>query len=555
MGDMILQRTGGGRPIVRDPPAEVRNLVGKASNTSVKLTWDDPDDIRLDGGTVIKWSYTRIVRKTGSYPVNENDGTVVITNAVRDQYKSEPYIDDNLTKGTTYYYCAFSCSESGVFSAVPAKLTIMTTSYKTMTVTINEADSNPATCCSYADDAVGMPSGKSENAITEWQKFFKYKPCLICRGEVVGYLDPNDYTRFEGGDHSGLTTNDIGNVVYNEDKNDIMDVMIEFPRLGLNISKSGDLITIQITDDPDREGFVYYSYTYDGVPYDHLYIGAFLMKQDRDTGTATSSAISYFGEVSRYCAQYFWDGRSEYLDAISFESKRSDHWFYFTFANYVLIQCMYIMQFKNLNIQSVFDMETESTEDVLHHGMFGMTPSGEYAVRLFGIEAILNFKYYNSNDDNIYLDGFFAYQKKAYIQTDMKPHLNHFGEDKTGYTVVDLTDAGVITEFPRGGTVDWYVRKTAATPLLGFLPTSISGASTTTYYCDIFDSDMEFNNSSGNYWYVINIATSSSSYGPSWPENSDDGMFSGSFMPMNASYGPVGSYGSNEGMLRIAYLK
>ena len=89
MGDMILYRSGGGSSIGY-PPENVTDFSLKAKSESVDLLWSDPDDITLSDGTVVKWAYTRIVRKTGSYPTNENDGTIVVQSSVRNQYQTNP---------------------------------------------------------------------------------------------------------------------------------------------------------------------------------------------------------------------------------------------------------------------------------------------------------------------------------------------------------------------------------------------------------------------------------------------------------------------------------
>ena len=52
---------------------------------------------------------------------------------------------------------------------------------KVMTVVIDQSNSNPETCITYADDAVGMTSGSSE-----WDDFFGHYPCLFKNGVEVG---------------------------------------------------------------------------------------------------------------------------------------------------------------------------------------------------------------------------------------------------------------------------------------------------------------------------------------------------------------------------------
>ena len=73
----------------------------------VLIKWQDPDDTRTGEIVLAKWTGTRLVRKEGSYPEDQNDGTLVVDSTVRDQYKSTWYTDSGLEDGVTYYYKLF----------------------------------------------------------------------------------------------------------------------------------------------------------------------------------------------------------------------------------------------------------------------------------------------------------------------------------------------------------------------------------------------------------------------------------------------------------------
>src|SRR5690625_3457061 len=80
-----------------------------AGNGEVTLTWGDPEDVTIEDTlgniiTIARWAGTKIVRKTGSYPVDENDGILILDNKNKNQYQSNGYVDDGLTNGTTYFY-------------------------------------------------------------------------------------------------------------------------------------------------------------------------------------------------------------------------------------------------------------------------------------------------------------------------------------------------------------------------------------------------------------------------------------------------------------------
>lgn len=102
------------------------NFSGKAGNAQVTLTWTDPKDkyatpegdISDTGDQLVsEWDHTVLVRKTGSQPAGPNDGTVVVSSSVRNQYQSTGYTDTGLTNDTTYYYGVFAYNKDGVASS------------------------------------------------------------------------------------------------------------------------------------------------------------------------------------------------------------------------------------------------------------------------------------------------------------------------------------------------------------------------------------------------------------------------------------------------------
>ena len=105
-----------------DAPA---GFTAQAGNAQVTLTWTDPKDkyATPEGETaqdpdqlVSVWDHTVLVRKTGSQPAGPNDGTVVVSSSVRDQYASAGYVDTGLQNDTTYYYGVFAYNTDGVAS-------------------------------------------------------------------------------------------------------------------------------------------------------------------------------------------------------------------------------------------------------------------------------------------------------------------------------------------------------------------------------------------------------------------------------------------------------
>ena len=101
------------------------NFRAEARNGSVTLYWDDPVDkyATPEGETaqnpqqlVSVWDHTIVVRKVGSQPANPNDGIVVTSSGVRDQYLSTGYTDTELINDTNYHYGIFAYNTAGVAS-------------------------------------------------------------------------------------------------------------------------------------------------------------------------------------------------------------------------------------------------------------------------------------------------------------------------------------------------------------------------------------------------------------------------------------------------------
>ena len=85
--------------------------------TSIQIKFEEPKDTTVDSIIILStWKNTILVRKSGSYPQNENDGTVLLNNTTRDAYKDTYFVDSGLSANTTYYYRFFTVSNAGVIN-------------------------------------------------------------------------------------------------------------------------------------------------------------------------------------------------------------------------------------------------------------------------------------------------------------------------------------------------------------------------------------------------------------------------------------------------------
>lgn len=82
------------------------------------FTWTDPVDKYTNPGDelVSEWGKSVVVRKKDSAPSNIDDGTVVLTETVRNQYQTNQYIDETVDDDTTYYYSVYPVTTTDLVS-------------------------------------------------------------------------------------------------------------------------------------------------------------------------------------------------------------------------------------------------------------------------------------------------------------------------------------------------------------------------------------------------------------------------------------------------------
>ena len=86
------------------------NYVVTVDGTMLSFTWTDPAD-----NNVVKWARTRLMMKTGGFPADENDGTVLTDVTERNQHKTVPFTwDAGVISG--YYFALFTQTTGGVWN-------------------------------------------------------------------------------------------------------------------------------------------------------------------------------------------------------------------------------------------------------------------------------------------------------------------------------------------------------------------------------------------------------------------------------------------------------
>ena len=432
-------------------PSNVVGVKVKIGNQKLTISWSDPNNTVVSGQTICTWKGTKLVQKVGSYPENVKDGILLVDNQVKDKYKDSGFEIPNLVDGQTYYFALFPYSNTGsVNLSVENRFTGTPKPLKKMTVKIDLSNSNPATCCSYHDDAAEMIPGSKE-----WDDFFGHYPCLFKNGKEVGKLNRNDFNKFEDGRSADITSGSAG------------DVMIAFPRRGVKISTSGDIVTVSMTDDPDNSEFKYYAHTKKTARKEVFYLGVYKGWKDgsnklrslKDKAPTTNQTIGAF----RTQAQANGSGYEQSA-----------------FFQLIFRQVMYLLKYKNLASQTTIGQGCVKPNHSVATNTGGSEAYGmdseiikrtnpsymtdqEHHVKLFGLEDFWG---------NIYewIDGIVTDSSRNVLTA-----TGSFNDSGSGYD--NNGNAG-----SSSGVSGW-MSKPNGTTELGFTIKENKG-SETTYFCD-----------------------------------------------------------------------
>ena len=109
----VLSAKGGGATITPKPTV---NPQIKNDDKKVIITWQDPTNTVIEGSTFSTWLGTKLVMKEDGYPTSPDDGTLLVDNTNRDQYKTTGFTQTGLTNDKQYYFALFPYSTDGVYN-------------------------------------------------------------------------------------------------------------------------------------------------------------------------------------------------------------------------------------------------------------------------------------------------------------------------------------------------------------------------------------------------------------------------------------------------------
>lgn len=421
------------------PVGNVTGFTASTGDGKITLNWNDPTDVTVtdSNGTVItiaKWAGTRILRKTGGYPANENDGTLVINNGVQDQYAATGYQDTGLTNGTTYYYAAFPYTDDNLYTVSTAnRATAAPQPFATYGVSIDLTNSNPLTSVTYTDGAVGITKG---SAAWDTMAIFKdIKPCVLLNGVVQYYLNPANFAQKADGSASDITSGSAG------------DVMIEIPKTGYQITTVGNVVTVMITENPADLNYKYYAHTRvtEGDK-SKLYVGAFL-------GYNLASKLRSLSGVAPTATQTMATFRTQ-------AQANGPGYDLLSFYPYLLLQCLYLIRYGSLDSQTALgrgfvdaNVAAVNTGGTVAKGMNFGEATGNLQMKFLGIEDFWGNLYQ-------FLDGLFSDANWNILTA-----FTGFNDTGAGYTNRGqgaTANVGGFLSVPQGSSESGFIAKTCS---------------------------------------------------------------------------------------------
>lgn len=339
--------------------------------------------------------------------------------------------------------------------------------YKTYTVRIDLNNSDPETACEYMDNAVGKTPGYDGWKDTKIIK--NIKPCVLNNGAVQYYLQKDNYTLKEDGTASVLDGTDG-------------DVMVEIPKIGYRIWNDENYQYVSITDDSNKEGYCYYAHSLNSVgDCSKLYIGAYL---------SNMNGRSYSGQTPGYSLDL--NENRDLATAIG------SNYSLFSFYSLTLLQCLYVIIYKNLDSQTALGQGYTRGNDRINTGgtnsntfCYGST-SDSQQVKFLGIEDFYGNELY-------WVDGLYC-DSNMNIKTDYK---NSVFTGSNGNNFQFSTTSGLTS------SIIGYISQIQGTNETGFIPRVTSGGNADTYYCD----------------YGVLYAGYFGCFGGSWNDGANAGAF------------------------------
>lgn len=376
--------------------------------------------------------------------------------------------------------------------------------------TIDATNSNPDTAIVYTDDCAGWTPIRGDASgnidMGSWANKWPLtaiRPCLYKDGEVVAYLNPNDYTKTVDGTDADITSGAAG------------DVMIEIPTIYYKVEPvkdaSGVTTSSKITiSDTEQEGFDCYAHyrinsadinTYPSptIKLDYIYIGAYL-------GTTLNASDKNIRSLSRSATYALWDaGYSSATLHPNYTYKYPTHLLRLSISQYTLIKLLFVLLVKSINSDHFFKRTASATVTTgwgNKLGMFAIHPE-KATSKFLGMENLWTYYRYTFIDElsaanNVSGSSSNAQGKYNYMMMDKTGRTYNNRSNSYNYPSYTFMGAGKVSaDSSSEGYATRYYKPIIDNPFILFLPAAnIGNASVTTYTCDGMQTTNQYGNTS-----------------------------------------------------------
>lgn len=430
--------------------------------STVKLWWRDPDDGTADGVTISRWAKTVIVKKQGAYPETPTDGTVVVTNTTRNQYADSPYTDTQASP-ENWYYRAFPYSPGGMYST--SELNCF--GFWHYAIYIDTTDPDEETCVhklggfdNYFFECPFMDFDEDQFYWGGWKNVQMLpKPCMLkADGTVDYYLDPDDYTKKADG-----TASDVTDMEYNGN------AMMEWSPVFTKVVKDGNKLYMYFCSEKYDDSYECYSCKKsDGGYGNHFYMPIY-------EGYVKDGKMRSMSSGVKPTASTTAENEATYATA------NGSGWNTTLWADEQLLQMLGILFFERLNMQVACGYNPGSSTSAITHvngtantkGMFyGHASTNAVGTKFFGMENWWGHRWRRCN-------GLMCVDRRVKVKL---TNSTVDGSTVTGYnrTANGYIDTGV--DVPSAN--ESYIKEISGNEKCVTAPVTVSGASSTTYYCD-----------------------------------------------------------------------
>ena len=456
----IIGAGGGGTSGNGLPPSICKNLRIKINGTSVKLNWQDPNDTILDRQYLCSWAGTKIVKKLGAFPENEDDGILVVDNTTHNQYLKTAY-EDTIVLGEDWKYVAFPYSTNEVVCYNKKNQFIDAIIYEYLQ---NPNEDNPDLAITYPIGCVNedfIPMGLNSEGVwsygdweTSWIMQGIY-PCMVKYDTTLAYkLNKNDLNYKE----DGVTPSDIANIDFEGN------AFTRFPQIWIKRVKEDTLWHVYVSNLQVDDS--YHCFTHinvNGELVDDCYISIY------QPAIVNGVARSIAGRTIS-------SGRTRQADRTSAQANGLGHDL-LTYGQVQMLQTITILMTKSLNTQAKLGYGisnasgvSSTTGTMRTAGGFAGKPGINAPMVAYWIENLIG-NCWKPIVGAMYTNGTFKY-KLAHNTSD--------GSTVTGY---NFDAAGYIDSMIAfSGSSGGYINNATMTDK-AVIPLSASG-SATTKYCD-----------------------------------------------------------------------